>query len=73
MKLVQDVNAFLNDAVNVNSTRFKQFESSIEAIKAAVRDWKPSTAASPRKDPGLTRPSSSPDLEIRSIRTYWFT
>lgn len=44
MKLVQDFNAFLNDTVNLNCTRFDQLESSIEAIKTAVRglDWKPS-------------------------------
>ena len=44
MKLVQDFNAFLNDTVNLNSTRFDQLENSIEAIKTAVRglDWKPS-------------------------------
>lgn len=44
MKLPQDFNAFLNDTVNLNSTRFDQLESSIEAIKTAVRglDWKPS-------------------------------
>ena len=37
MKLVQDFNAFLNDTVNLNSTRFDQLESSIDAIKTAVR------------------------------------
>lgn len=44
MKLIQDFDAFLNDTVNLNSTRFDQLESSIEAIKTAVRglDWKPS-------------------------------
>lgn len=43
MKLLQDFNAFLTDTVNLNSTRFDQLESSIEAIKSAVRglDWKP--------------------------------
>lgn len=43
MKLIKDFNAFLTDTVNLNSTRFDQLESSIEAIKAAVRelDWKP--------------------------------
>lgn len=41
MKLAQDFNAFLNDIVNLNSTRFDQLENSIEAIKTAVRglDW----------------------------------
>lgn len=33
MKLVQDFNVFLNDTVNLNSTRFDQLESSIDAIK----------------------------------------
>lgn len=44
MKLVQDFNAFLNDTVNLNSTRFDQLECSIEAIRKSVRglDWKPS-------------------------------
>ena len=44
MKLIQDFNAFLNDTVNLNSTRFDQLESSIDAIKTAVRglDWTPS-------------------------------
>lgn len=43
MKLIQDFNNFLNSTVNLNSTRFDQLESSIEAIKTAVRglDWKP--------------------------------
>lgn len=43
MKLLQDFNAFLNETVNLNSTRFDQLESSIESIKSAVRglDWKP--------------------------------
>lgn len=43
MKLIQDFNNFLNNTVNLNSTRFDQLESSIEAIKTAVRglDWKP--------------------------------
>lgn len=43
MKLLQDFNAFLTDTVNLNSTKFDQLESSIEAVKSAVRglDWKP--------------------------------
>jgi hypothetical protein len=43
MKLIQDFNTLLTDTVNLNSTRFDQLESSIEAIKTAVRglDWKP--------------------------------
>jgi hypothetical protein len=72
MKLIQDFNAFLNDTVNLNSTRFDQLESSIEAIKAAMRglDWKPSIVGFAA---GLTRPSSGPCLEIRSMQTCWFT
>lgn len=44
MKLIQDFNSFLVDTVNLNRTRFDQLESSIEAVKSAVRglDWKPS-------------------------------
>lgn len=43
MKLIQDFNTFLTDTVNLNSTRFDQLESSIEAIKTTVKglDWKP--------------------------------
>ena len=43
MKLIQDFNTFLTDTVNLNSTRFDQLESSIDAIKTAVRglDWTP--------------------------------
>ncbi|PRY04397.1 cyclic GMP-AMP synthase DncV-like nucleotidyltransferase [Paraburkholderia sp. BL25I1N1] len=43
MKLIQDFNTLLADTVNLNSTRFGLLESSIEAIKGAVRglDWKP--------------------------------
>jgi hypothetical protein len=43
MKLIQDFSTFLNDTVNLNSTRFDLLESSIEAIKTAVRglNWSP--------------------------------
>ncbi|MDQ2148126.1 hypothetical protein RBI22_05360 [Alcaligenaceae bacterium C4P045] len=44
MKLVQDFSAFLSETVNLNTTRFDQLESSIEALKTAVRglEWSPS-------------------------------
>ncbi len=43
MKLVQLFHDFLDDTVNLNSTRVADLESSVEAIKNAVRasDWEP--------------------------------
>jgi len=43
MTLVQDFNAFLSEAVDLNNTRFELLESSIESIKVAVHDlaWGP--------------------------------
>jgi len=43
VKLIDQFNDFLNDTVNLNETRFKALEDSIEAIKDAVRasDWEP--------------------------------
>lgn len=37
VELVHDFKAFLNDTVNLNSTRFDQLENSIKAIKTTVR------------------------------------
>jgi hypothetical protein len=44
MKLVQHFNTFLDDVVNLNSTRLDQLGSSVEAIKTVIRDadWGPS-------------------------------
>jgi hypothetical protein len=44
MKLLEHFKTFLNDHVNLNQTRVDQLDSSVSAVKAAIKDaaWKPS-------------------------------
>lgn len=75
MKLVQDFNAFLNDTVNLNSTRFDQLECSIEAIRKSVRglDWKPSIVGFAAQGSWAHKTIIKPCPEILSTRTCWFS